>query len=126
MDDKIAERIELFANLSVARGCGFAALAILTVALGLSATPIVSLQSAGYLFLLMSIILLLKASLAGTRSYKRTEVWIMLEPQERPSPIFAQVAIGEVLRRTYLKFARLAAMFSVLCLALAIIHSVMG
>lgn len=126
MDDKIAEKIELFANISVARGCGFAALTILTIALGLSATPIISLQSAGYLFLLMAIILLLKASTAGTKSYRRTEVWIMLDPQERPSPVFAQIAIGEVLRRTFLKYARLSAMFSALCLALAVIHSILA
>jgi hypothetical protein len=123
MDDKIAARIEQFANISVARGCGFATLMILTIALGLSADPHISLQAAGYLFLLTSVILVLKASLSGTRSYKRTEVWVMLEPQERPSEMFAQAAISEILRRTYLKYARLTAMFAALLLALALLKN---
>lgn len=121
MDDKVFQRIEEFANISVARGCGFATLAILTISLGLSANPALSMQVAGYLFLLTSLILVLKSSLCEKRSYKRTEVWIMLEPHERPNPMFAQLTISEILRRTYLKYARLAAMFSALLLGGALL-----
>jgi hypothetical protein len=125
LNDSVSDRIEQSANVSVARACGFASLTILTIALGLSAEPRLSLQASGYLFLLTCAILLLKASRALTQSYKRTEVWIMLTPQERPNPLFAQTAIGEVLRRTYLRYARLAAMFAAILLGLATLHGLL-
>ena len=99
------DQIERQARLSVARGCGFAALAILTFFVGLSSEPGLAFKSAGVLALLTAAVLLIKARIAPRRPYKRTELWVMLKPDERPQEAIAQQVIGTVLRETYLFFA---------------------
>lgn len=111
------ETIEQLAHLSVARGCGFAALGILTFFIGMSGELVVAFKSAGYLSLLACAILILKATLARRQNYRSTEVWIMLKPHERPDKAVAQQIISTVLRETYLHFAWHAAMVSLLFLA---------
>jgi hypothetical protein len=119
VDSNTADRIEHFANISVARACGFAGLAISTVAVGLIGDPALAMQASGSLFLITCGVLLLKAWLAETRPYKKTEVWIMLPPQERPSAVFAQIVIGRALRHTFLHYAKLSAFFAMLLLGLS-------
>lgn len=99
------DRIEHLAEISVARGCAFAALAIFTLTVGLLGMPAMALKTAGGAALLTAVILWLKARLAQTRPYKRTELWLMLKPAERPGPAVAQTVIGRALRECYLKFA---------------------
>ena len=111
------ERIEQVARFSVARGCGFAAIGVLTFFVGLSADLALALKSAGVLGLIVCSVLLSKAQRARTQPYQRTEVWILLKPQERPRAEIAQQLIGAVLRETYLSFAFHAAIFSALSLA---------
>ncbi len=110
------DQIETKARLSVARGCGFAALAILTFFVGLSGDMPTALKCAGLLSLLTCAVLILKAQLARARPYKHTELWIMLKPSERPQPAIAQQVIGTVLRETFLYFALHSAIFSALML----------
>ena len=117
------DRIERAAHLSVARGCGFAALAILTFFVGLSFDLRMAFKSAGILALLTSAVLLLKAQVARSRPYKRTELWVMLNPAERPQAAIAQQVIGTVLRETYLYFALHAAVVAALMLAGAMIFA---
>jgi hypothetical protein len=112
----VIERIEHLAHLSVARGCGFAALGILTFFIGMSADVPNALRSAGLLSLLVTAVLLLKAGVAHRQPYRRTEVWVMLKPAERPASAVAQVVIGNVLREAYLRFARQAAILALLFL----------
>jgi hypothetical protein len=119
VDNNTVHRIEYFANVSVARACGFAGLAISTLSVGLLGDPALALQAAGYLFLLTCAVLLLKAYMAATRSYKKTEVWIMLPPQERPSAVFAQIVIGRALRQTFLHYAKLSAASAIILLGLS-------
>ena len=111
------ERIEQVAHFSVGRGCGFAAIGILTFFVGLSFDLALALKSAGVLGLIVCFVLLGKAQRARTQPYKRTEVWILLKPPERPRAEIAQQLIGTVLRETYFSFALHAAIFSALSLA---------
>lgn len=110
------DRIERAAHLSVARGCGFAALGILTFFIGMSADMVAALKGAGYLSLMATAVLLLKAGFANRQSYRRTEVWFMLKPEERPDARIAQSIISRVLRRAYLSFAGQSAFLAVLFL----------
>lgn len=112
MTDRIAE----LALLSVARGCGFAALGILVLFIGLSTDLVLALKSAGYLTLLACSVLLLNATLAFRQPYRRTELWVMLKPDERPSADVAQSMISAALRDAYLEFARHAAALTIMFL----------
>ena len=107
------EIIETHARISVARGCAFALLAIFCVMLGLMGTPILALKIGGFFCLVVSIVLMLQAEFAPRRSYKHTEVWLMLEERERPQAVVAQRIICGVLRGVFnefgLYFARAAA-----------------
>ena len=60
-----------------------------------------------------SAILLLKAAEAPTRNYRRTEVWLLLGKQHDLPEARAQAIFGEVLRSTYVQFARITAVTSV-------------
>jgi hypothetical protein len=116
-------RIEHLAHVSVARGCGFAALGIATFMLGLSGDMVSSLKSGGLLSLFVCLVLLLKAGLSGRRSYKNTEVWLMLSPRERPSEAEAQQMIGDALRGSCLRFALHAARVSAILLVAAVVYA---
>ena len=98
-------RLQQMAWLSIARACGFAALAIGTLMFGLSGNVLMSFRTGGILTLITSLILLVRGLQAPTRPYKRTEVWMMLEPEDRPQAALAQTVIGETLKQTYLTFA---------------------
>ncbi len=116
------QRIEHVAHVSVARACGFGALAIVTFMTALSGDIVSCLQAGGILTLFMCLVLLLKAQHAAGRSYKRTEVWIMLAPQDRPHSAIAQQMISGVLRETFLSFAMHSAFASVLMLCAALVY----
>jgi hypothetical protein len=120
------QRIEQTAHVSVARACGFAALAILTFMAGLSGDMVVSLKAGGILCLLTSTVLLFKAWYAARRPYKHTEVWLMLAPQDRPNSAIAQQIISTVLRETFLYFALHAALASALLLGGTIVLGVLS
>jgi hypothetical protein len=99
------ERLEALAEFSVARGSGFAMLAIFTAMIGLFNDPPLMLKVGAVLSLLACMALVLKAALAERTSYRSTELWIMLKPEERPRAEIAQRLVGRVLRRAYLRFA---------------------
>ena len=99
------QKVEELALISVGRGVGFAALAIGTLMLGLSADLLNCLKAGGILSLITSLTLLMKGYRAPLKDYKRTEVWIMMTPAERQSLAREHRMIGEVLKRTYLTFA---------------------
>lgn len=120
------QRIERVAQVSVARACGFGALAILTFMVGLSGDLAVSLKAGGILSLVMCFVLLLKAWYATARNYKQTEIWLMLAPQERPHSAIAQQVISTVLRETFLYFAMHAAFASILFLGGAMVYGLIS
>lgn len=99
------QKLEELAFISIGRGCGFAALAIATfMAAFVTNTPYM-FKIGGVLCLLTASILILKAIKAPSHPYKRTEVWIMLEPEDRPPQALAQGLVGNTLRRMYYRFA---------------------
>ena len=114
------QRIELLAELSIARGYGFAALAILTFMLGLSWDMVLASQVGGALILCVSVILILRGHAAPHRPVRKTELWMMLDQGDRPTQAVAQRVIGPVLHMCYLRFALHAAGLSAGLLALSI------
>ena len=114
--------VEQAAVQSVARGVGFGALAIGLVVVGLAGYPLLALRSGAALTLLMWAILRLKALRAPRRPYKRTEVWLLLEPRPDWPAEIAQRLIGGTLQRTLERFARpvLAVALASWCASLAL------
>jgi hypothetical protein len=103
------ERIRHYADISIRRGCGFGFLAIATAMVGTSSEMLLSAKIGATSLTLMSMILVLKAVQAPGRSYKRTEVWILLNHRhDLPEPR-AQQVFGSILRDRYLWHATVAA-----------------
>jgi hypothetical protein len=114
------DHLEKLALFSVGRGVGYAAIIVVMVFLSLVSDPANALRSAGMMSLLISLVLLLRARGALNRPYKRTELWILLKPGERPQTAVAQQVIGTVLCGAYLYFARHTAVFAAVTLAVAL------
>lgn len=115
------ETIERLAEVSVARGCGFAALGIVTLMVGLADQLYLAFQAGGLLTLGMAAILWVWGKGAVATSYKRTELWIMLDANDRPKPEIAQQVIGTVLRDVYLRFALCTGVLAAVMLALSVL-----
>lgn len=105
MPDPVEQRIRALAIHSVGRGCFFAALAIWCVMIGLIAEPLQSIKSGAVLTMLTVCVLLLKASYVMRHSYKKTEVWILLDRRVDLRPEVAQRVITGTLREIYLRYA---------------------
>ena len=114
------EALRRAAETSVTRGCGFAGLAITCVLVAFANQPVALLKAAGLLTSLMAIVLLIQARATLTRDFRKTEVWLMLEPAERPLDAHAQWAGATVLHEVYLKYARITAGISVAAWLLAL------
>ena len=100
--------IERTALLSVGRGCGFAAMAIFTVMVGMSAMMTIAFAAGGILSLVCALTLISKSWLLAAGNYRRTELWLMLETVDRPHQTIAPQLIVSVLREAYLRFATYA------------------
>jgi hypothetical protein len=98
---------------TVLRACAFASLAIFCVMVGMSFNPHLAFQAGGFLTTLMAVILIVKALEARTKDYRRTEMWLYLEPNQRPPASYAQWASATVLRETYLTFALWTSMIAI-------------
>lgn len=105
MPDRVEQRIRALAIHSVGRGCFFAALAIWCVMIGLIAEPLQSIKSGAVLTMLTVCVLLLKAGYVIRHSYKKTEVWILLDRRIDLRPEEAQYLITTTLREIYLRYA---------------------
>ncbi len=104
--------LERAAEQSVARGVGFAALGIAMTVAGLAGDPVLSLRTGAALTLLLWAILRLKALRAPRAPYKRTEVWLLLEPRPTWSADVAQRLIGRALKATLERYARFVLLVS--------------
>jgi hypothetical protein len=114
--------IERKAEISVARGCGFAALATGLLFIGTMPAGLpLAFTVAGVAALSTCGVLLLQALFAARRPYQHTELWAMLEPDERPEPVVAQLIIANVLRQTFLRFAQQAALVAAVMFGCAVI-----
>ena len=116
------EKLYSLALISVARGCGFAGLAIVCIVLGLSYDPILAAKTGAMLTTGLAVILIFRAQQAPFRDYRKTELWIMLKKNERPVAEQAQKLAGQTLQDTYFTFANhvaaVAAVFWVVAIAL--------
>jgi hypothetical protein len=99
------EEMRKLAFESVARACAFGMLAIICVMVGMSFDARAAFQAGGTLTMIMTLILVLKARLALTQNYRRTEMWLYLAKELRPPKAYAQWASSTILRETYLTFA---------------------
>ncbi len=103
------ERIRAAANLSVGRGCFFAALAIWTVMIGLIGNVLHALAGGALLTTITAAILFMKAARAPSRPCRGTELWILLDKADRPAPAAAaQRVLGGVLAEVYTGYGRWA------------------
>ena len=122
----IMEDIRRIAYETVLRACGFGSLTIFCIMIGLSFEPRAAFQAGGFLTLLMTGILILKAYEARTKDHRRTELWLYLPKERRPSKVDAQWAVSTVMRETYFLFARWTAIISIVMWIIALIFSLIG
>jgi hypothetical protein len=120
------EHMRRIAYETVMRACAFASLAIFCVMVGMSFQPRLAFQAGGFLTILMSVVLIIKAYEARTKPYRRTEMWLYLPKELRPPEAYAQWASATVLRETYLTFARWSAAIAIGMLVIAFAFSLIG
>lgn len=123
---RIVEEMRRIAYETVLRACGFASLAIFCVMIGLSFLPRSAFQAGGFLSMLMTLVLVLKAYEARTKDHRRTEMWLYLPKESRPPQALAQKMISDIMRETYLQFARWTAAISIMMWSIALFFSVIG
>ena len=102
------QELEALALLSVRRACGFGALAIGMLMLGLADRPAIAFGAGAVCCLLMALILYGKGDYALRQDHRKTELWIMLGEGRRPPHDVAAIVVPRILRRTYLEHCRLA------------------
>ena len=117
------EQMRRVAYEIVLRACAFASLAIFCVMVGMSFMPRLAFQAGGFLTTIMAFVLVLKAFEARTKKYRRTEMWLYLEPDERPPAAYAQWASATVLRETYLTFALWTSAVAIAMWVMALVFS---
>jgi hypothetical protein len=115
----MTERLNQLATISVARGVGFAALAIVCTMVGFSSHLPAFLKAGGIGFLLVAAVLILKAQAAPRTAHRRTELWLMLEDHERPVGQSAQQLITLARQNALYRFAQIAAVVSAVLLGLS-------
>ncbi len=120
------EAIENAAYVSVGRACGFAGLGISCVIFGLAFAPVLAAQTGGSLCLGVALILVFCAWRAPRRSYKCTELWLILAKDKRPPARIAQRVISAALREAYLWFAQQSAIIAMVLLATAVALRFLG
>jgi uncharacterized membrane protein YdfJ with MMPL/SSD domain len=120
------EEMRRIAYATVLRACAFASLAIFCVMIGLSFLPRSAFQAGGFLSILMTLVLVLKAREARTKDHRRTEMWLYLSKEIRPPQAVAQKMVSTIMRETYLLFARWTAIVSIVMWTIALSFSVIG
>ena len=120
------DHLRRIAFVSVGRACGFAGLAIVCVMVGFSYDLVVAARAGGILTLLVAVVLIMKARRVVLQDYRRTELWLMLEKDERPPAAVAQAITSTVLQDAYFWFARRTAGISVALWLMAVLLSAAG
>jgi len=124
--DDPMEHMRRIAFEVVLRACGFGSLAIFCVMIGMSFDPVMAFKAGGFLTTMMAGILVFKGYEARTKPYRRTEMWLYLPKEQRPSESYAQWASSTVMRETYLTFASWTAAVSIVMWLIVLIFSVVG
>jgi hypothetical protein len=105
----MVERIRALADVSIRRGCGFGLIAIATAMVGVGHDIALAAYGGSIMVALMGAILVAKGISATRRSYKRTELWLLLDRDHGLPEARAQAVIGAILRERYYWHARRAA-----------------
>jgi hypothetical protein len=120
------ERLRRSATISIGRATAFAAFGIFCLMVGLSFNPPLMTRVGAILSLALSAGLILKAELALRQDHRRTEMWLLLPPSDRPPHEVAQRLSGTVLRETYLRFAMMSAGASVILWGITVLLWLVG
>jgi hypothetical protein len=120
------EDMRRIAYETVLRACGFASLAIFCVMIGLSFLPRSAFQAGGFLSLMMTGVLVIKAQEARTKDHRRTEMWLYLPKESRPPQAIAQRTISTLMREIYLQFAQWTALVSAVMWIIALFFYFFG
>ncbi|MDP1582269.1 MAG: hypothetical protein Q8M18_02455 [Bradyrhizobium sp.] len=120
------EEMRRIAYTTVLRACAFASLAIFCIMIGLSFLPRSAFQAGGFLTIVMTLVLVLKAHEARTKNHRHTELWLYLPKESRPPQAVAQKVVSTIMRETYLVFARWTAMISIVMWTIALFFSIIG
>ncbi len=120
------ERIRYFADQSIRRACGFGFLAIATGMVALYWDMAVSFKLGATGVTFMVGVLLWKAYDAGSRRYKHTEVYLLMDkrhdlPEERAQQVF-----GNILRERYLWHATVTSIAAVAMWAMTFVLQLIG
>ncbi len=115
------DMIERLTTLSVARGVGFAALAVLCVMVGFAGDTVNMLRSGGIGAFLIAAALFLKERNTTPARYRRTEVWVMLDEHMRPPPEVAARMVTDARRAVLLRWALRAAWTAAFFLGAAVL-----
>ncbi|MER8826258.1 hypothetical protein [Mesorhizobium sp. M0988] len=86
----------------------FGSLAIGCVMIGFSFNPVSAFRSGAFLTLTMVLALMWKATTAGTKNPKHTEVWLYLDEKSRPAARPARRVFGTIMSDVYKLYARIA------------------
>jgi hypothetical protein len=102
----MSEQSEAAVQAAVGRGCGFVALCVGSVVNALAFTPISAIKAGGYLFLIVTLILVLQAGRA--RRTPRSGASVRRAAGSRSEPMLGAIRSKVLLRNAYL-FALAAA-----------------
>jgi hypothetical protein len=103
------DRLAQFAFSLTLRDASFVALAAFTLMVGFSFDPPLALVIGAHVALIFSLFLLYRVTVLTDERMKRTELWRVLEPHERPRGDFALVLAHDRLEEVLLRFSKTAA-----------------
>ncbi|TIM37354.1 MAG: hypothetical protein E5Y69_16045, partial [Mesorhizobium sp.] len=92
----------------IGRAVMFGSLAIGCVMIGFSFNPVSAFRSGAFLTLTMVLALMWKATTAGSKNPKHTEVWLYLDEKSRPADGPARRVFGTIMSDVYKLYARIA------------------
>jgi hypothetical protein len=93
---------------------------------GMSFIPSAAFQAGGFLTLIMTGVLFIKALEARTKDHRRTEMWLYLSKEQRPPPSSAQRVTSTILREIYLTFALWTSVIAIAMWGIALLFSFLG
>jgi hypothetical protein len=123
------QRFYAFTDLSIRRGCGFAALGVVTTMAALSYDAVLSFRVGATLTAAVAFALWCMAQTAHRRNVLRSEIWILLRQHAADlTPTHARTLLPPVMRERYMWHATVAAgvaaSFWLIALVLALLRAV--
>jgi hypothetical protein len=120
------DRFAQFAFSLTLRDASFVALAAFTLMVAFSFDPPLALVIGAHVALIFSLFLLYRVTVLTDERMKRTELWRVLEPDERPRGDFALVLAHDRLEEVLLRFSKTAAGVACTLFSLSIAMSVLA